>query len=139
MPKLTRSQQLFSRVTMINPLSLSISKGNEFFLFMDMRAEQQWTSYGTSPRQWAKVTNEYNTRLEALAESSKLPFIPKNPRALMDKLGEIEPKISDRLLRQDFQCQSPLIFSGCQLRLLFPVQQSQSPWFFGPSIAMPCR
>jgi hypothetical protein len=125
---------------MINPLSLSISKGNEFFLFMDMRAEQQWTSYGTSPRQWAKATNEYNTRLEALAKSSKFPFIPKNPRALMDKLGEIEPKISDRLLRQDFQCQSPhTLYSQAVGFAYCSLQQSQSPWFFGPSIAMPCR
>jgi hypothetical protein len=59
-----------------------------------------------SPRQWATATNEYNAHLEALAKSSKLPFIPKNPCALMDKLGEIEPKICDRLMRKDFQCKS---------------------------------
>jgi hypothetical protein len=101
---LTRSQQLFSFATKIHPFSLSIVRGDEFFLFMDMRAEQQWTSYNMTSHRWVTATNTYNSRLEALAKSHNQVFIPKNPRALMEKLGEIEPKISDRLIRDDFRC-----------------------------------
>jgi hypothetical protein len=101
---LTHSQQLFSFAMKINPLLLSITRGEEFFLFMDMRAEQQWTSYNMTSHWWATATNAYNERLEALARSHNQVFVPKNLRALMEKLGEIEPKISDQLIRNDFHC-----------------------------------
>lgn len=53
---------------------------------------------------------DYNRRLEALCKSKGLAFIPKNPRALLDKLGEVEPKVADRISRQDFKC--PLFILG---------------------------
>jgi hypothetical protein len=103
--KLTRSEQLFSAATRVNPKSLTIDSGDEFFLFMELRREEQWTSYGMTSHKWVEAANTYNRRLQTVNQSKGLPTIPKNPRALMDKLGEIEPKIINRLTQKNFVCE----------------------------------
>ncbi|KAF8186240.1 hypothetical protein BJ912DRAFT_927161 [Pholiota molesta] len=99
---LTRSQLIFSLGTSIDPRALRITEDDEFYLFMDMRAEFQWTTFGMTTSKWASATSDYNKRLEELGRKKKINVIKKNPRALMDKLNEIEPKISERLQSRDY-------------------------------------
>jgi len=103
---LTRSQLLFSIGTAMDVQSLAVQGDIEFFLFMDMRAEFQWTSFTMTSQKWVSATHTYNERLEQKARVRGVLFIRKNPRALMEKLGEIEPKISKRLLTKIFKCLS---------------------------------
>jgi hypothetical protein len=79
---------------------MAIKGDDEFFLFMDMRAERQWTSFNMTSRKWVGATTSYNIRLEA----KNIAAVKKNPRALVDLLGRIEPKISKRIIDQDFKC-----------------------------------
>ncbi|KAJ6463118.1 hypothetical protein C8R47DRAFT_992805 [Mycena vitilis] len=101
LPKLTRSQQFFNASTGTDPRSLKIHKGVEFFLFMDMRREFRWKSYEMTSRTRVDSTAEYNVRLRKLPGGAQ--FIPKNPRALLEMLGEIELKIAERLLANNFK------------------------------------
>ena len=68
--------------------------------------EFQWTSFTMTSQKWVSATHTYNERLEEKARVRGVQFIKKNPRALMEKLGEIEPKISKRLLTKNFKCLS---------------------------------
>jgi hypothetical protein len=102
--KLTRSQLLFSVATRIDPRSLSISTSDEFFLFMDMRAEEGWVSFSMTTRKWIHAAQAYNERLEKLYQSNNLSTIKKNPRALVDKLGEIEQTIMNRIATANYMC-----------------------------------
>lgn len=101
---LTRSEILFSVKTSIDARALKILGDDEFYLFMDMRAECQWTSFGMTAIKWASATQLYNTRLEALAREKHFNAIKKSPRALADKLNEIKPKIMERIRRKDYTC-----------------------------------
>lgn len=103
---LTRSQLLFSIGTDMDVRSLVVQGDVEFYLFMEMRAEFQWTSFAMTSQKWVSATHIYNERLEQQARVRGILFIRKNPRALMEKLGEIEPKISKRLLTKNFKCLS---------------------------------
>ncbi|KAJ7157998.1 hypothetical protein C8R43DRAFT_1180381 [Mycena crocata] len=100
LPKLTRSQLFFTISTGTDPRSLQIHRGKEFFLFMTMRREFQWKSYEMKSRNWVEATREYNTRLRQLPDGGQL--ISKNPRALLDQLGDIEQKIATRIINNDF-------------------------------------
>lgn len=53
---------------------------------------------------WAAATKIYNDRLERLAQQKGFEFLEKNPRALMDKLADIEPRIVERLINENFTC-----------------------------------
>ena len=103
---LTRSQLLFSIGTAMDVRSLAVQGDTEFYLFMEMRAEFQWTSFMMTSQKWVSATHIYNERLEQQTRVRGVLFIKKNPRALMEKLGEIEPKISKRLLTKNFKCLS---------------------------------
>lgn len=103
---LTRSQVLFSIGTAMDVRSLAVQGDIEFYLFMEMRAEFQWTSFAMTSQKWVSATHIYNERLEQQTRARGVLFIKKNPRALMEKLGEIEPKISKRLLTKNFKCSS---------------------------------
>lgn len=108
---LTRSQLLFSVGTTIDPRALRNTADDEFYLFMDMRAEFKWTSFGMTASKWATATKTYNDRLEDLMKKKNAEFIRKNPRALADKLSEIEPKITDRILKGNYKCTSLLFYN----------------------------
>lgn len=103
---LTRCQQFFSRFSGMDVRALSIIGSDEFFLFMDLRAENEWATFRMTPRKWVHATEEFNKRLEIQNHAKGLPTIAKNPRALIDKLGEVEPKIISRLIRKDYSCES---------------------------------
>ncbi|KAH0839708.1 hypothetical protein J3R83DRAFT_632 [Lanmaoa asiatica] len=96
----TRSQHLFAAATGINPESLVIKGDDEFFLFMEMRAEFNWVSYEMTSRKWVEATEEYNCRLVRKVGTAT---IKKNPLALIRKLGEMEARLIDRVLRDDFK------------------------------------
>jgi hypothetical protein len=94
---------------------MTIKEDVEFYLFMDMRAEYQWTSFNMTPRKWVIAKTEYNKQLEELSAKNSHLMIKKHPRALMDLLGEIEPKIADRIIRGDFMCKSSRVLQSHNL------------------------
>jgi hypothetical protein len=77
MAGLTRSQSLFSLYTGVDACALAINSSEEFYLFMDLRAEQRWVSYNMNSRKWLTATNEFNCRLEALDASKTCRTHPK--------------------------------------------------------------
>lgn len=77
----------------------------EFFLFMEMRCAQQWVSFQIQPRTWILITREYNQALRVRNAVLGLPTTDKNPRAMMEKLGEIETAIMKRLSTKNFKCE----------------------------------
>ena len=103
-PELTRSQLIFSISTSIDPRSLSIKRKDEFFLFMEMRAEHQWASFSMTCRKWVTATSSFNTQLEERQKGGNLEIVKKNPRALMDKLAEVEQQIIQRSTTGNFTC-----------------------------------
>ncbi|KAF9239575.1 hypothetical protein BU15DRAFT_46587 [Melanogaster broomeanus] len=96
----TRSQRLFALTTGIDSRSLVINGNKEFFLFMDMHAEFSWVSHRMTPKKWVAATEEYNRRL---VEGQGPGVVTKNPQALLRKLGEIEPKLMNRIIKNDFK------------------------------------
>lgn len=104
--RLSRSQLLFSAHTSINPLALQIDSDskNEWFTYMDLRAQHQWVSHSMTPRKWVQATILYNTELRRRNLEEGFNTIEKHPRALMNKLPDIEKKISERLQGNNFKC-----------------------------------
>ncbi|KAG2085011.1 uncharacterized protein F5147DRAFT_782255 [Suillus discolor] len=95
----TRSQRLFSIATGIDPRSLTFQNSDEFYLFMNMRAEFKWLSYQMTSKRWVLATEEYNHRLvETMGQS----IIQKNPQALLRALGDIEPKLMNRIIKDEY-------------------------------------
>jgi hypothetical protein len=68
---------------------------------MDMRAEHQWKVANMTSCKWMDATNLYNKQLGGLK---------KNPRTLLDKLGEVERTIFTRIANNDFQCETHYIY-----------------------------
>ena len=92
---LTHSKLIFSAATSINPQSLVIAGGEEFYLFMDLHATHQWASFGMNSQKWVTVTCLFNEAFITQQHAKGISdIVKKNPHALMDKLGEIEPKIA---------------------------------------------
>jgi len=108
---LTRSQLLFTIATQIDPRSLLIKGDDEFYLFMEMRAELQWASFNMTSRKWVTATHAYNLRLEESDKKRGIQTtIKKNPQALMDTLGQVEPKIAQRIATNNYMCEL-MVFS----------------------------
>lgn len=107
---LTPSQRVFSISTGLNPLSLAITGGDEFFLFMNLRAQHKWASYSMTPSKWVNAANIYNTDLEQL--NRRLGHASwatcKTPRALMDKLSDVESMVVRCLAAGDYKCEIQL-------------------------------
>jgi len=102
--KLTRSERLFSMATQIDVRALSIKDSEEFFLFMEMRAEKAWVSFNMTSQRWVHATHQYNQRLQAMNIKKNCDTIKKNPRALLDLLGDVEMKISNRIAKNNYVC-----------------------------------
>ena len=101
---LTRSQLIFSLATQTDPCTLKIQRGDEFFLFMDLRKEHQWASFKMTSHKWVLATKAYNLRLQSSCSSKGHSYVAKNPRALMDKLGEVEQMIAQRIATSNYLC-----------------------------------
>ncbi|TRM55405.1 hypothetical protein BD626DRAFT_469578 [Schizophyllum amplum] len=102
----SRSELLFLHHTSLDPLALVIKGDVEFYLFMDMRAEEHWITYKMTSKHWIPATEKYNERLRQVCLKSSSSYTPKNPRALFDKLAEIEPQILKRLNTGDYTSRS---------------------------------
>ena len=61
-------------------------------MFMELCAEQKWVTYKMTPAQYARATNDFNDQLKRLDD---LTIVLKHPRAIMDKLAEVEAIIAD--------------------------------------------
>jgi hypothetical protein len=121
---LTRSELIFSAATSINPQSLVIAGGEEFYLFMDLCAMHQWASFRMNSQKWVTATRLFNEAFTTQQHEKRiLDIIKKNPRALMDKLGEIEPKIVKQIATQNYTCKPPLF---CVLNLSHILQALHS-------------
>ncbi|KAF8575932.1 hypothetical protein K439DRAFT_1368643 [Ramaria rubella] len=99
----TRSEQIFALATGVLPTALTISTGDEFFLFMELRAENQWVSYGMTAHKWATATAEYNYHWKCKCEEKGNVFVSKKPWALVEKLGEMEIKLAERIQKNDYK------------------------------------
>ncbi|EIW64988.1 uncharacterized protein TRAVEDRAFT_159779 [Trametes versicolor FP-101664 SS1] len=102
---LTRSQRLFSVATGVDPRSLSFPRNadaEEYFLFMRLRKEQQWASFRMTPFDWVCAASLYNTELQKLNRERGRALVMKTPRALMEKLGELEPDILGRIATDNY-------------------------------------
>lgn len=101
---LTQSERIFAVATGVDPRSLRINQGEEFFLFMSMREMYKWRTYSMNSKRYADGVKTYNLALEPLAQRKGFLFVEKNPRALLDKLTEIEAVILKRCKTKNFTC-----------------------------------
>ncbi|KAG1720846.1 hypothetical protein EDB19DRAFT_1917696 [Suillus lakei] len=102
----TRSQCLFSIAMGIDPRSLTFQNSEEFYLFMNLWAEFKWVSYQMTSKRWVLVMEEYNRHLiEKMGQS----VIQKNPQALLHALGDIEPKLMNRIIKDDKKQQRDIL------------------------------
>lgn len=101
-PPQSPSQKLYTRFTGI-PLSVfKIERGEEFFLFMDLRAERKWVAHKLNSRAWIRATQEYNEALEKKNIVAGLLTIKKTPHAMIEQLGYAENVVMNRLVSQNF-------------------------------------
>ncbi|GJE91004.1 hypothetical protein PsYK624_071520 [Phanerochaete sordida] len=101
----TRSERVFMLATGQDPRSLRIGSGDEYMLFMKLRENEQWWTCTMTPSSYADAAALYNNRLAKQAEEKGLTVVPKNPRALYDKLAEIEGQVLKRIHQQNFKSQ----------------------------------
>ncbi|KAI1782077.1 hypothetical protein LXA43DRAFT_1069364 [Ganoderma leucocontextum] len=97
---LTRSQRLFSVVTQVDPRALTFNKGGssrEFFLFMKLRVIHGWAMFQMTPYDWVCAASTYNTAIKDLNREQGTALPLKTPRALLDKLSEVEVQIFSRI------------------------------------------
>ncbi|KAI1782042.1 hypothetical protein LXA43DRAFT_906966 [Ganoderma leucocontextum] len=106
---LTRSQRLFSVVTQVDPRSLTFNKGGssrEFFLFMRLRATHRWAMFQMSPYDWVCAASTYNTAIKNMNHKQGTSLPLKTPRALLDKLSEVEAQIFSRIWDNNYVSRS---------------------------------
>lgn len=72
---------------------------------MDMRAESQWQSFTMTPAKWAAATTKFNDQLAKANAKKGLDTVPKHPRALIEKLAEVEEKILRCLSTGNYACE----------------------------------
>ncbi len=96
-----------SIITGFDLRSLSFSKdehhNDEFYLFMDLRKQYQWVTYKMSALAWVQAASLFNTTLENKKGKSA---VRKTPRALMEKLEEVEKVVHHQIKHNDFMCES---------------------------------
>ena len=102
---LTRSQRLFTISTGVHVDSLTIARGDKFFLFMKLRAQHQWASFRMTAPKWVEATKAYNAELELANRSHNRNSTLKNPRALAAMLGTVEATITNRLIAGNYRCE----------------------------------
>ncbi|KAI1783814.1 hypothetical protein LXA43DRAFT_902828 [Ganoderma leucocontextum] len=111
---LTRSQQIFSIVSGINPLALKFTRNEKdaFFVFMNLRAFHKWKSYEMTAFDWLVATTHYNNAVNDKNDSylkngySEKMMVLKVPRALLEKLREVEADILVREKQGNYRSRS---------------------------------
>lgn len=71
---------------------------------MNLRVKNQWVSYKMTAFDWVCAASEYNAEIDGLNTRFGKSMPMKTPRALMDKLGEIEAQILQRISADDYTC-----------------------------------
>ncbi|KAI0712734.1 hypothetical protein C8T65DRAFT_562727, partial [Cerioporus squamosus] len=130
---LTRSQQVFSLATGLDPRSITFARSEKdaFFLFMDLRKQLQWATYKMSSRDWVTAATLYNHAVEKKNAAEGRALVRKTPRALLDKLHEVESAIIQRVGKGNYKSQSGTTkfwYQHCHavpLRLLKPAERQQ--------------
>lgn len=123
------SSQLFSNLTKVHAGALSIGRGDEYFLFMNMRAERGWASFKMNNVRWAQATCEYNVRLQKkIPPSQHYDGMKKHPRALIDKLASVEGVVLRRINTKDYMCTYFCCFSSFTSNFLVAQQGSDTFW-----------
>ena len=79
---------------------------------MNMRRDNSWTSFGMTPTKWVAAAQDYNLRLGEYNRSRGKITIFKTPRALMEKLADVESKILVRIASNNFVCESFFLFKA---------------------------
>ena len=100
--KLTKKQLYFLSSSKTDPRSYTIERGREFFIYMDLREQRQWSSFRMTPKSWQDATRLLNEELREQLSSSAPPKIP---RALVDKLAEVEQRILQRIQTGNHKCE----------------------------------
>ncbi|PIL30527.1 hypothetical protein GSI_07227 [Ganoderma sinense ZZ0214-1] len=105
---LTRSQRLFSVVTEVDPRALVFGRATsrEFFLFMELRVTHQWATFQMTPYDWVCAASTYNTSIKRLNVEHGTALPLKTPRALLDKLSEVESNIFVRIRDTSYRSRS---------------------------------
>ncbi|KAF8573197.1 hypothetical protein K439DRAFT_1264341, partial [Ramaria rubella] len=98
----TCSERIFAITTGILPATLTIGTGDNFFLFMDLHVEKRWVSYEMTAQKWVNATTEYNICWKHKCQENGTIFVSKNPHVLIDKLGEMEIRITERIQKDDY-------------------------------------
>ncbi|PIL34267.1 hypothetical protein GSI_03978 [Ganoderma sinense ZZ0214-1] len=104
----TRSQRIFSIKTGVDPLSTKIETDDEHDLFMKLREKCQWVSHDMNPRKYVEAASVYNIELEKQNRlNAYISYaVRKTPRAIMDKLANVEDQVIKRLISNDFTSKS---------------------------------
>lgn len=74
---------------------------------MRLRAEHKWASYNMSPSKWVAAASAYNAEVDHLNVQKHKNMVRKTPRALMEKLGEVESRILARIATNNYACECP--------------------------------
>ena len=122
--------------TGVDPRSLTLQNSDEFYLFMDMRAEMKWLSYQMTSKRWVLATEEYNRRLMKKKGQS---IVQKNPQALLCALGDIEPKLMSKITKNDYACEPVHLPISPATFLTSGEQQNETASHFGVVIVLLCR
>ncbi len=129
---LTRSQRMFSVASGgidLDSLSLTSIDYAEFCLFLRLRVENRWATYTMSPYNWVCAASVYNKELQKLNQSTQKKRALKTPRALMDKLFQLEPKLIGRIISGNYDC-TFLTASHQHILIFFAAQSGKSPGFW---------
>lgn len=133
---MTRSQAIYQAWSKQNPLASMISGNDEFFLFMDMRADLQWYSPLLTPAAIDEATRKYNEKLQQLCREKGQPFVRKLPQALINKLTAIEELVKRRLREQRFACAYHIDLQLCCNNAKIGSQQGRGPRPSGVNIVL---
>ena len=77
-----------------------IKKSEEFYLFMNMHAEFKWISHEMTSKRWIEAMGEYN---KCPIIKCGLSAILKHPLTLLQKLGELEPRLMNRIMKGNYK------------------------------------
>ncbi len=89
----------------IRSVQITRAEKDAFFLFMELRQKYQWASFKMTPRAWVVACSAYNVEVEKKNAAEGKSLQRKTPRALLEKLGEIELVILSRINRKDYKCE----------------------------------
>lgn len=111
---LTRSQRVFSVASGgidSSSLTLEAIDYQEFKLFLRLRIEGKWAMHSMTPFDWVCAASRYNQELRRLNLATKgdRPRALKTPRALMQKLFEVEQKLIGCIISNDYQCKFSIL------------------------------